>query len=107
MTAAASHDRTRPVHVILKDSTLVLFWPMTADSVMQFANDLETCEVATTTFEGYILDKNRGLVPSFEGATFDLEGNAYVIDDAQAKDVIDKFKYLTAVSVTARTFFPQ
>ena len=107
MSAAAAHDRTHPVHLILKDSTLVLFWPMTADSVMQFANDLETCEVATTTFEGYILDKNRSLVPSFEGATFDLEGNAYVIEQANLGTDHQKLKYLTRVNVTASTYFPQ
>jgi hypothetical protein len=107
MSAAASHDRTHPVHLILKDSTLVLFWPMTADSVMQFADDFQTCEVANTTFDGIILDKNAKDIPNFTGATFELDGNAYVIEQANLGTDHQKLKYLTRVNVTASTYFPQ
>ena len=101
----------QPINVILPDSTIVLMWIVKTEAIRQFAiQDMKQAEVELADFEAVILSKQRKHIPQMTGATFEKDGNAYVID-AVGQLVADKINkksvYLTPIWLSARSFFPR
>lgn len=101
----------QPINVILPDSTIVLMWIVKTEAIRQFAiQDMKQAEVELADFDALILSKQRKHVPQMTGATFEKDGNAYVID-AVSQSVADKINrksvYLTPIWLSARSFFPR
>jgi sorbitol-specific phosphotransferase system component IIA len=86
-------------------------WIVKTEAIRQFSiSDMSQAEVELADFEAVILAKQAKHVPTFAGATFELNGNAYVID-AVSQSVADKINrksvYLTPIWLSARSFFPR
>ena len=100
----------QPINVILADTTIVLMWIVKTEAVRQFSlTDMKQAEVELADFEAVILAKQAKHIPTFAGATFELNGNAYVIDavSQSAADVIKRQSiHLKKIWVSARSFFP-
>ena len=101
----------QPINVILPDSTIVLMWIVKTEAIRQFAiQDMKQAEVELADFDAVILSKQSKHIPQMTGATFEKDGNAYVID-AVSQTVADKINrksvYLTPIWLSARSFFPR
>jgi hypothetical protein len=101
----------QPINVILPDSTIVLMWIVKTEAVRQFAiQDMKQAEVELADFDAVILSKQAKHIREMTGATFEKDGNAYVID-AVSQTVADKINkksvYLTPIWLSARSFFPR
>ena len=101
----------QPINVILPDSTIVLMWIVKTEAIRQFAiQDMKKAEVELADFDAVILSKQSKHIPQMTGATFEKDGNAYVID-AVSQSVADKINkksvYLTPIWLSARSFFPR
>jgi hypothetical protein len=101
----------QPINVILLDHTIVLMWIVKTEAVRQFSiSDMKQAEVELADFEAVILSKQSRHIPEMAGATFEKDGNAYVID-AVSQSVADKINkksvYLTPIWLSARSFFPR
>jgi hypothetical protein len=101
----------QPINVILADSTIVLMWIVKTDAIRQFAiQDMKQAEVEEAEFDAVILSKQAKHIREMTGATFEKDGNAYVID-AVSQSVADKINkrsvYLTPIWLSARSFFPR
>ena len=101
----------QPINVILPDTTIVLMWIVKTEAVRQFSlTDMKQAEVELADFEAVILSKQSRHIPEMAGATFEKDGNAYVID-AVSQSVADKinkkYVYLTPIWLSARSFFPR
>ena len=101
----------QPINVILPDSTIVLMWIVKTEAIRQFAiQDMKQAEVELADFDAVILSKQSKHIPQMTGATFEKDGNAYVID-AVSQSVADKINrksvYLTPIWLSARSFFPR
>ena len=111
MTSTTTHGTGQPINVILPDHTIVLMWIVKTEAIRQFSiTDMSQAEVELADFEAVILSKQRKHIPELTGATFELNGNAYVID-AVSQSVADKINrksvYLTPIWLSARSFFPR
>jgi hypothetical protein len=100
----------QPINVILPDSTIVLMWIVKTEAVRQFSlTDMKQAEVELADFDAVILSKQAKHIREMTGATFEKDGNAYVID-AVSQSVADKINrksvYLTPIWLSARSFFP-
>ena len=101
----------QPINVILPDSTIVLMWIVKTEAIRQFSiQDMKQAEVEEAELDAVILSKQRKHIPQMTGATFEKDGNAYVID-AVSQSVADKINkksvYLTPIWLSARSFFPR
>jgi hypothetical protein len=101
----------QPINVILPDSTIVLMWIVKTEAIRQFAiQDMKQAEVELADFDALILSKQAKHIREMTGATFEKDGNAYVID-AVSQSVADKINrksvYLTPIWLSARSFFPR
>ena len=101
----------QPINVILPDSTIVLMWIVKTEAIRQFAvQDMKQAEVELADFDAVILSKQRKHIPQMTGATFEKDGNAYVIDSV-SQTVADKINkksvHLTPIWLSARSFFPR
>jgi len=101
----------QPINVILADSTIVLMWIVKTEAIRQFSiQDMKQAEVEEAEFDAVILSKQSRHIPDMAGATFEKDGNAYVID-AVSQSVADKINkksvYLTPIWLSARSFFPR
>ena len=101
----------QPINVILPDSTIVLMWIVKTEAIRQFSiQDMKQAEVEEAEFDAVILSKQRKHIPQMTGATFEKDGNAYVIDSV-SQTVADKINrksvHLTPIWLTARSFFPR
>ena len=101
----------QPINVILPDSTIVLMWIVKTEAIRQFSiQDMKQAEVELADFEAVILSKQRKHIPQMTGATFEKDGNAYVIDSV-SQTVADKINrksvHLTPIWLSARSFFPR
>ena len=101
----------QPINVILDDSTIVLMWIVKTEAIRQYSiQDMKQAEVELADFDAVILSKQSRHIPDMAGATFELNGNAYVID-AVSQSVADKINkksvYLTPIWLSARSFFPR
>jgi hypothetical protein len=86
-------------------------WIVKTEAIRQFAiQDMKQAEVELADFDALILSKQAKHVPQMTGATFEKDGNAYVID-AVSQTVADKINkrsvYLTPIWLSARSFFPR
>jgi sorbitol-specific phosphotransferase system component IIA len=110
VTTSTTHGTGQPINVILPDHTIVLMWIVKTEAIRQFSiSDMSQAEVELADFEAVILAKQANHVPTFAGATFELNGNAYVIDavSQSAADVIKRQSiHLKKIWVSARSFFP-
>jgi sorbitol-specific phosphotransferase system component IIA len=111
VTSTTTHGTGQPINVILPDHTIVLMWIVKTEAIRQFSiTDMSQAEVELADFEAVILSKQRKHIPELTGATFELNGNAYVID-AVSQSVADKINrksvYLTPIWLSARSFFPR
>lgn len=111
MTASTKHKAGQPINVILADQTIVLMWIIKTEAVRQYSvSDIRHAEVELADFEAVILGKQAKHIPDLAGATFDLNGNAYVIDcvgESVADKINRKSVYLRQIWLSARSFFPQ
>jgi len=101
----------QPINVILPDSTIVLMWIVKTEAIRQFAiQDMKQAEVELADFDAVILSKQAKHIREMTGATFEKDGNAYVID-AVSQTVADKINkksvYLTPIWLSTRSFFPR
>ena len=101
----------QPINVILPDTTIVLMWIVKTEAVRQFSlTDMKQAEVELADFDAVILSKQSRHIREMSGATFEKDGNAYVID-AVSQTVADKINrksvYLTPIWLSARSFFPR
>ena len=101
----------QPINVILPDSTIVLMWIVKTEAIRQFSlQDMKQAEVELADFEAVILSKQAKHIREMTGATFEKDGNAYIID-AVSQTVADKINkksvYLTPIWLSARSFFPR
>jgi len=101
----------QPINVILPDSTIVLMWIVKTEAIRQFSiQDMKQAEVEEAEFDALILSKQAKHIREMTGATFEKDGNAYVID-AVSQTVADKINkksvYLTPIWLSARSFFPR
>jgi hypothetical protein len=101
----------QPINVILPDTTIVLMWIVKTEAIRQFSlTDMKQAEVELADFDAVILSKQSRHIPEMAGATFEKDGNAYVID-AVSQTVADKINkksvYLTPIWLSARSFFPR
>jgi hypothetical protein len=101
----------QPINVILPDSTIVLMWIVKTEAVRQFSlQDMKQAEVELADFDAVILSKQAKHIREMTSATFEKDGNAYVID-AVSQTVADKINkksvYLTPIWLSARSFFPR
>ena len=101
----------QPINVILPDSTIVLMWIVKTEAIRQFSiQDMKQAEVEEAEFDAVILSKQRKHIPQMTGATFEKDGNAYVIDSV-SQTVADKINrksvHLTPIWLSARSFFPR
>jgi sorbitol-specific phosphotransferase system component IIA len=110
VTTSTTHGTGQPINVILPDHTIVLMWIVKTEAIRQFSlSDMNHAEVELADFEAVILAKQAKHIPTFAGATFELNGNAYVIDavSQSAADVIKRQSiHLKNIWVSARSFFP-
>jgi len=111
VTTSTKHKAGQPINVILPDQTIVLMWIVKTEAIRQYSlQDMKQAEVELADFEAVILSKQRKHIPELTGATFELNGNAYVID-AVSQSVADKINkksvYLTPIWLSARSFFPR
>lgn len=96
-----------PVNVILPDQTIVLFWVLGFDGYKQYsANHMKAPDSVTIVIDGCLLEKQFGFFPAFVGATFELEGCAYVVDAADLSTEQPIASLLRRVTVKATSFFP-
>lgn len=111
MTTSTRHDPRTPCNVILADQTIVLMWIVKTEAIRQYSvSDMKQAEVELADFEAVILGKQAKHIPQLAGATFDLNGNAYVIDvvgESVADKINRKSVYLRQIWLSARSFFPQ
>lgn len=111
MSASTRHDPRTPCNVILADQTIVLMWIVKTEAIRQYSvSDMKQAEVELADFEAVILGKQAKHIPQLAGATFDLNGNAYVIDvvgESVADKINRKSVHLRQIWVSARSFFPQ
>ena len=109
-STTSERDARQPINVILLDHTIVLMWIVKTEAVRQYSiQDMKQAEVELADFEAVILSKQRKHIPELTGATFELNGNAYVIDavSQSAADVIKRQSiHLKKIWVSARSFFP-
>lgn len=110
MTTSTKHKAGQPINVILPDQTIVLMWIVKTEAIRQYSiQDMKHAEVELADFEAVILSKQAKFVPTFAGATFELNGNYYIID-AVSQSVADAVKrqsiHLKKIWVSARSFFP-
>jgi len=101
----------QPINVILPDSTIVLMWIVKTEAVRQFSlQDMKHPEVELADFDAVILSKQAKHIREMTGATFEKDGNSYIID-AVSQTVADKINkksvYLTPIWLSARSFFPR
>ena len=101
----------QPINVILPDSTIVLMWIVKTEAIRQFSiQDMKQAEVELADFDALILSKQRKHIQQMTGATFEKDGNAYVIDSV-SQTVADKINrksvHLTPIWLSARSFFPR
>ena len=111
MTTSTRHDPRTPCNVILADQTIVLMWIVKTEAIRQYPiNDMKNADVELADFEAVILGKQAKHIPQLAGATFVLNGNAYVIDIV-GESVADKINknsvHLRQIWLSARSFFPQ
>jgi len=111
VTTSTKHKAGQPINVILADQTIVLMWIVKTEAIRQYSvQDMKQAEVEHADFEAVILSKQAKHIPELTGATFELNGNAYVID-AVSQSVADKINkksvYLTPIWLSARSFFPR
>lgn len=111
MTALTKHKAGQPINVILPDQTIVLMWIIKTEAIRQYSvSDMKQAEVELADFEAVILGKQAKHIPQLAGATFELNGNAYVID-VVGESVTDKINrksvHLRQIWLSARSFFPQ
>lgn len=111
MTTSTRHDPRTPCNVILADQTVVLMWIVKTEAIRQYSvSDMKQAEVELADFEAVILGKQAKHIPQLAGATFDLNGNAYVIDvvgESVADKINRKSVHLRQIWLSARSFFPQ
>lgn len=111
MTTSTRHDPRTPCNVILPDQTIVLMWIVKTEAIRQYSiKDMKNAEVELADFEAVILGKQAKHIPQLAGATFDLNGNAYVIDvvgESVADKINRKSVHLRQIWLSARSFFPQ
>lgn len=108
--SATTEGAGQPINVILPDHTVILMWIIKTEAIRQYSvSDMKHAEVELADFEAVILAKQAKHVPTFAGATFELNGNAYVIDavSQSAADAIQRQSiHLKKIWVSARSFFP-
>lgn len=108
MTAQQDKDGRMPYNLILPDSTIVLLWIVTAEAERCYpSDDLDLAEYETLTLDSCILEKQAHLLPSFKGGTFELEGNAYVVDEVAEFSDKPLANLLRRVRIESTCFFPQ
>ena len=110
-TTSSKLGACQPINVILPDSTIVLMWIVKTEAIRQFSSsNMNHAEVELADFDAVILSKQSRHIPEMAGATFEKDGNAYVID-AVSQTVADKINkksvYLTPIWLSARSFFPR
>jgi len=109
-STTSERDARQPINVILPDTTIVLMWIVKTEAIRQYSiQDMKQAEVELADFEAVILAKQAKHLPTFAGATFELNGNAYVIDavSQSAADVIKRQSiHLKKIWVSSRSFFP-
>jgi hypothetical protein len=108
--SATTEGTGQPINVILPDHTVILMWIIKTEAIRQYSiQDMKHAEVELADFEAVILAKQAKFVPTFAGATFELNGNYYIID-AVSQSVVDAVKrqsiHLKKIWVSARSFFP-
>jgi len=97
-----------PINLILPDHTIVLLWIVTAEAVRNYANDdIHNAEYETLGLDACILEKQSGFLPNFKGATFELEGNAYLVDEVTESKDKPMANLLRRIRIEAISFFPQ
>lgn len=111
MTTSTKHKAGQPINVILADQTIVLMWIVKTEAIRQYSvKDMKNAEVELADFEAVILGKQAKHIPQLAGATFELNGNAYVIDcvgESVADKINRKSVHLRQIWLSARSFFPQ
>ena len=110
VVSATTEGTGQPINVILADHTVILMWIIKTEAIRQYSiSDMKHAEVELADFEAVILSKQAKFVPTFAGATFELNGNYYIID-AVSQSVADAVKrqsiHLKKIWVSARSFFP-
>lgn len=107
MTAEQDHRNGMPYNLILPDQTIVLLWIVKAEAVRTYPTDsLEQAEYETLGLDACILEKQTGFLPFFKGATFELEGNAYVVDEVTESKDKPMANLLRRIRIEAICFFP-
>lgn len=102
-----SRNAQIPVNVILDDSTIVLFWVLGISGVEEYdIAHMKAPDTLTVTIDGCLLEKQFGFFPSFKGATFEFEGNSYVIEAAALSAEQPIAALLRRVTVKAVSYFP-
>jgi hypothetical protein len=108
MTAQQDKQDGMPINLILPDQTIVLLWIVTAEAVRNYAyDDTEKAEYETLSLDACILQKQAGFLPFLKGSTFELEGNAYVVDDFKDSDLKPIANLLRRIRIEAICFFPE
>ena len=97
-----TRDAQIPVNVILADSTIVLFWVLG----MYDIDNMKAPDCVRLTIDGCLLEKQFGFFPAFVGATFELDGSAYVIDAAALSAEQPIAAALRRVTIQATSYFP-
>lgn len=85
-------------------------WIIKTEAIRQYSiSDMKHAEVEHADFEAVILARQGKHLLAFAGATFELNGNYYIID-AISQSAADAVKrqtiHLKRIWVTARSFFP-
>lgn len=111
MSTSTRHDPRTPCNVILADQTIVLMWIVKAETIRQYSvGDMKQAEVELADFEAVILDKQTKYLKHIAFATFELNGNHYVIDSGSlgvGHKINRKSVHLRQIWLSARSFFPQ
>lgn len=111
MSTSTKHKAGQPINVILADQTIVLMWIVKTEAIRQYSvSDMKQAEVELADFEAVILDKQTKHLKCIAGATFELNGNYYVVDSGSlgVGDKINKKSvHLRQIWLSARSFFPQ
>ena len=102
-----TRDAQIPVNVILADQTIVLFWVLGMDGFEQYdIENMKAPDCVRLTIDGCLLEKQFGFFPAFVGATFELDGSAYVIDSAALSAEQPIAAALRRVTIQATSYFP-
>jgi hypothetical protein len=110
-STTSERDARQPINVILLDHTIVLMWIVKTEAVRQYSlQDMKQAEVELADFEAVILDKQTKHLKCIAGATFELNGNYYVVDSGTlgvGSKINKNSVHLRQIWLSARSFFPQ